>query len=169
MLRSFVPLTGNVAWCPNPKCTRALRYRATEMTDVTCQCGMRFCVSCDAQAHSPATCEEFTQWQHDREGLEDLLSQQLLMQEYKKCPKCGVHLQRWEVIFGVRGRDYLLFAQTDLLPSSPAQDSRVQPHDLVRWMLIDPWCPYSPVSTSRNFSAFAAAAEHSGATCARAL
>ena len=94
VLRSFVPLTGNVAWCPNPKCTRALRYRATEMTDVTCHCGMRFCVSCDAQAHSPATCEEFTQWQHDREGLEDLLSQQLLMQEYKKCPKCGVHLQR---------------------------------------------------------------------------
>lgn len=84
VLRSFVPLTGNVAWCPNPKCTRALRYRAAEMTDITCQCGMRFCVSCDAQAHSPATCEEFTQWQRDREGLEDLLSQRLLMQEYKK-------------------------------------------------------------------------------------
>ena len=90
VLRSFVPLTGNVAWCPNPKCTRALRYRAAEMTDITCQCGMRFCVSCDAQAHSPATCEEYTQWQRDREGLEDLLSQRLLMQEYKKvsggCP-----------------------------------------------------------------------------------
>ena len=94
VLRSFVPLTGNVAWCPNPKCTRALRFRAAEMTDVTCQCGMRFCVSCDAQAHSPATCEEFTQWQRDSEGLADLLSQQVLMQECKKCPKCGVHLQR---------------------------------------------------------------------------
>jgi hypothetical protein len=26
VMRSFVPLTGQVVWCPNPKCTRALRY-----------------------------------------------------------------------------------------------------------------------------------------------
>jgi len=82
-----------VVWCPNPKCTRALRYRNAH-SDLTCLCGQRFCVTCTLEAHSPATCEEYTRWKEDSEGLKDVLTMRVLMKDYKKCPKCGVYLDR---------------------------------------------------------------------------
>lgn len=92
-LHTFVPLTGNVVWCPNPKCTRAIRYRH-QRADLHCTCGMRFCVHCWSEAHSPATCEEFSQWKEDTASLTDLLTNRVLMQNYKKCPRCGVFMER---------------------------------------------------------------------------
>lgn len=92
-LHTFVPLTGNVVWCPNPKCTRAIRYRH-QRSDLGCACGLRFCITCWCEAHSPATCDEFTQWKEDTAGLTDLLTNRLLMQNYKKCPRCGIFMER---------------------------------------------------------------------------
>lgn len=68
VIRSFIPLKGKMVWCPNPQCNKALRFEQ-ERTDLLCACGLRFCVNCQMEAHSPCTCEEFEQWRSDCDGL----------------------------------------------------------------------------------------------------
>jgi E3 ubiquitin-protein ligase RNF144 len=51
-------------------------------------------VACEAPAHSPAGCDEREQWAADCAGLRDVLTHRMLMQNYKRCPKCGVYLER---------------------------------------------------------------------------
>jgi len=93
VIHSFVPLTGQITWCPNPSCNRALRYKHLH-NELQCVCGMRFCVNCQLEAHSPATCDELNMWRSDVEGLTDALTMKVLMEKYKKCPKCGVFMER---------------------------------------------------------------------------
>lgn len=58
LTRSFIELSPNLKWCPNPAgCDRVVQYDGTRK-DLMCQCGHSFCFACGMEAHEPAACDQ---------------------------------------------------------------------------------------------------------------
>ena len=94
LLRSFIDLTANLMWCPNPKgCNNVVKYSGTRM-DTSCSCGYSFCFACGMEAHSPAACQEYTRWKELSEGLVNKASVQMMMDTFKRCPKCHSFVEK---------------------------------------------------------------------------
>lgn len=94
LLRSFIGLQPNMLWCPNPSgCDRIVKYSGTR-ADLQCSCGYRFCFNCGLEAHSPASCDEYTMWKDAVSAKMDISSVKTMMDKFKRCPKCKIFIDK---------------------------------------------------------------------------
>ncbi|KAH7842514.1 hypothetical protein Vadar_006199 [Vaccinium darrowii] len=63
LLESYIEDNKMVKWCPStPHCGNAIRVEEDELCEVECSCGLQFCFSCLAEAHSPCSCLMWELW-----------------------------------------------------------------------------------------------------------
>ncbi|XP_076892851.1 putative E3 ubiquitin-protein ligase ARI1 [Bidens hawaiensis] len=84
ILESYIEDNKRVKWCPSvPHCGHAIRIDDDEYCEVECACGVQFCFSCSAEAHSPCTCKMLELWtQKNKSGTD------WMRVNTKNCPKC---------------------------------------------------------------------------------
>ncbi|KAL8273095.1 hypothetical protein Esti_003016 [Eimeria stiedai] len=110
----FVAKRQAVAWCPSPKCERAVELvpagsgvdscdssaslcalSTTEIaaaSDVTCACGARFCVMCGNEPHRPISCRVIAAWA--RKNVREADSVAWISCNTQPCPKCRRPIQK---------------------------------------------------------------------------
>ncbi|KAL8455398.1 hypothetical protein Emag_000782 [Eimeria magna] len=110
----FVAKRQAVAWCPSPKCERAVELvpagsgvdgydssaslcalSSTEIaaaSDVTCTCGARFCVMCGNEPHRPVSCRVIAAWA--RKNVREADSVAWISCNTQPCPKCRRPIQK---------------------------------------------------------------------------
>ena len=91
MMRSFVDLQSGFRWCPGLACNRAIKLGrflldGKEQREITCPCGMIFCLDCGKEGHLPATCDEKTTW--DNNSAENSASEMWKVRHAAPCRKC---------------------------------------------------------------------------------
>ncbi|KAL6893513.1 hypothetical protein ACP4OV_007611 [Aristida adscensionis] len=88
LLESYLEDNDSVKWCPSaPHCGRAIRVCAGERyCEVECPCGVSFCFSCAAQAHSPCPCTIWEKWTAKNRGESENIK--WILNNTKSCPKC---------------------------------------------------------------------------------
>jgi hypothetical protein len=87
VINSFVESNPLFKWCPNHDCKCAVEVDDTDVKEITCQCGLTYCFSCDDVCHSPIPCTYIKQWNE-------------IIEEYEKpitnfiCPnqECGEYV-----------------------------------------------------------------------------
>nr|CAD1837294.1 unnamed protein product [Ananas comosus var. bracteatus] len=63
LLESYIEDNNMVKWCPSvPHCGNAIRVKGDIICEVECTCGLQFCFSCLAEAHSPCSCLMWELW-----------------------------------------------------------------------------------------------------------
>eukprot|EP00468_Gymnochlora_sp_CCMP2014_P007102 CAMPEP_0167748638 /NCGR_PEP_ID=MMETSP0110_2-20121227/4948_1 /TAXON_ID=629695 /ORGANISM="Gymnochlora sp., Strain CCMP2014" /LENGTH=611 /DNA_ID=CAMNT_0007633673 /DNA_START=78 /DNA_END=1914 /DNA_ORIENTATION=- len=92
-LQSFVEGQEGLKWCPNPKCSRVIEYKLGGAKTIECQCGHRFCFSCNRNEHEPAPCDLVSKWLKSTAVSEDATALWLKART-KTCPKCGVRIEK---------------------------------------------------------------------------
>ncbi|KAL8426397.1 hypothetical protein Efla_006229 [Eimeria flavescens] len=110
----FVAKRQAVAWCPSPKCSRAVelvpagsgandccsgaslcQLSAAEVAaaaDVTCACGTRFCLVCGGEPHRPISCRVIAAW--SRKNVREADSVAWISCNTQPCPKCHRPIQK---------------------------------------------------------------------------
>ncbi|KAI8028317.1 putative E3 ubiquitin-protein ligase ARI1 [Camellia lanceoleosa] len=87
LLESYIEDNKMVKWCPSaPHCGNAIRVEDDEFCEVECSCGLQFCFSCLAEAHSPCSCLMWELWTkkcHDESETVNWITVHT-----KSCPKC---------------------------------------------------------------------------------
>ena len=78
--------------CQRGGCEQAAAHlHPTSPPEITCSCGVAFCILCSEAPHFPTSCAHKRKWV-------DLLHQspdaQYIMTQTRPCPKCGVRTQR---------------------------------------------------------------------------
>ena len=99
MMRSFVDLQSGFQWCPGLACNRAIKLGrflldGKEQREMTCPCGMIFCLDCGKEGHLPATCDEKTTW--DNNSAENSASEMWKVRHAAPCRKCPNVIQKGE-------------------------------------------------------------------------
>lgn len=94
LAKNFVESSTQITWCPAPDCGRAIVDRIYEGTSVIgkCSCGYMFCYKCKEEAHTPCTCEEYSEWKE--KGSKDLGSAKWILDNTKPCPKCKTFIEK---------------------------------------------------------------------------
>ena len=93
ILKSFVEGQDSLKWCPNPRCHRIVEYKQGGERTIECACNWRFCFMCSKKEHEPAPCDLVAKWL-GRAAVSDQASEQLLRAITKKCPNCGIRIQK---------------------------------------------------------------------------
>ena len=57
LVESYVDINRMIKWCPGQNCGKAVQGTGAA-TDVTCDCGCKFCFKCGDESHFPITCKE---------------------------------------------------------------------------------------------------------------
>ncbi|KAL7109211.1 hypothetical protein ACP275_06G161600 [Erythranthe tilingii] len=96
-LRSYVAAHGNIKWCPNPACDRAVQIDSqpadeTKNYDVVCDCSHAFCWNCTEEIHRPVDCKTVDKWNKlNSYGPENTT---WIMSFTKPCPNCGTNIEK---------------------------------------------------------------------------
>ena len=91
LVESYVDINRMIKWCPGQNCGKAVQGTGAA-TDVTCDCGCKFCFKCGDESHFPITCKEKNQWL-DRCGSQGGNAKWIL-ENTKKCPKCMTRIEK---------------------------------------------------------------------------
>jgi len=87
LLESYIEDNKMVKWCPStPHCGNAIRVEEDEFCEVQCSCGLQFCFSCLAEAHSPCSCLMWELW--TKKCLDETASVKWITVHTKPCPQC---------------------------------------------------------------------------------
>ncbi|KAL7109204.1 hypothetical protein ACP275_06G161000 [Erythranthe tilingii] len=96
-LQSYVAAHGNIKWCPNPACDRAVQIDSqladeTKNYDVVCDCLHAFCWNCTEEIHRPVDCKTVDKWNKlNSYGPENTT---WIMSFTKPCPNCGTNIEK---------------------------------------------------------------------------
>ena len=95
-LKQFIESTNNLGFCPNPSCTKVVKFSGLgRPADVVeCMCGHKYCFMCLKEAHNPVACEQFDEWNAKNNG--DSESIKFILASSKQCPHCGMATARNE-------------------------------------------------------------------------
>ncbi len=106
-LKQFVESTNNLGFCPNPSCTKVVKFSGLgRPADVVeCMCGQKYCFSCCQEAHNPVSCEQFRLW--CEKNASDTESLKFILATTKQCPHCKMATERNE---GCNHSEYILIA-----------------------------------------------------------
>ncbi|XP_058214032.1 probable E3 ubiquitin-protein ligase ARI2 isoform X3 [Rhododendron vialii] len=87
LLESYIEDNKMVKWCPStPHCGNAIRVEEDEFCEVQCSCGLQFCFSCLAVAHSPCSCSMWELW--TKKCRDESATVKWITVHTKPCPKC---------------------------------------------------------------------------------
>ncbi|KAK9286988.1 hypothetical protein L1049_015396 [Liquidambar formosana] len=87
LLESYIEDNKMVKWCPSaPHCGNAIRVEEDEFCEVECSCGLQFCFSCLAEAHSPCSCLMWELW--TKKCRDESETVNWITVHTKPCPKC---------------------------------------------------------------------------------
>lgn len=87
LLESYIEDNKMVKWCPSaPHCGNAIRVEDDEFCEVECSCGLQFCFSCLAEAHSPCSCLMWELW--IKKCRDESETVNWITVHTKPCPKC---------------------------------------------------------------------------------
>ncbi|OAY76225.1 putative E3 ubiquitin-protein ligase ARI2, partial [Ananas comosus] len=87
LLESYIEDNNMVKWCPSvPHCGNAIRVKGDIICEVECTCGLQFCFSCLAEAHSPCSCLMWELWL--KKCDEESATINWIAVNTKPCPKC---------------------------------------------------------------------------------
>ncbi|KAL7263728.1 hypothetical protein ACSBR1_001808 [Camellia fascicularis] len=87
LLESYIEDNKMVKWCPStPHCGNAIRVEEDEFCEVECSCGLQFCFSCLAVAHSPCSCLMWELW--TKKCRDESETVNWITVHTKPCPKC---------------------------------------------------------------------------------
>ncbi|KAI8554351.1 hypothetical protein RHMOL_Rhmol05G0092100 [Rhododendron molle] len=87
LLESYIEDNKMVKWCPStPHCGNAIRVEEDEFCEVQCSCGLQFCFSCLAVAHSPCSCSMWELW--TKKCCDESATVKWITVHTKPCPKC---------------------------------------------------------------------------------
>ncbi|XAR72845.1 Ubiquitin--protein ligase [Bertholletia excelsa] len=87
LVESYIEDNKMVKWCPSaPHCGNAIRVEEDEFCEVECSCGLQFCFSCLAEAHSPCSCSMWELW--TKKCRDESETVNWITVHTKPCPKC---------------------------------------------------------------------------------
>ncbi|RWR76941.1 putative E3 ubiquitin-protein ligase ARI2 isoform X2 [Cinnamomum micranthum f. kanehirae] len=87
LLESYIEDNNKVKWCPSvPHCGNAIRVDGDAYCEVECTCGLQFCFSCSAEAHSPCSCLMWELWVKKCRDESETVN--WITVNTKPCPKC---------------------------------------------------------------------------------
>ncbi|XP_010254991.1 PREDICTED: probable E3 ubiquitin-protein ligase ARI2 isoform X2 [Nelumbo nucifera] len=87
LLESYIEDNKMVKWCPSvPHCGNAIRVEGDKFCEVECTCGLQFCFSCSAEAHSPCSCLMWELWTKKCQDESETVN--WITVNTKPCPKC---------------------------------------------------------------------------------
>lgn len=87
LLESYIEDNNKVKWCPSvPHCGNAIRVEGDAYCEVECTCGLQFCFSCSAEAHSPCSCLMWELWTKKCKDESETVN--WITVNTKPCPKC---------------------------------------------------------------------------------
>ncbi|KAJ8621039.1 hypothetical protein MRB53_029568 [Persea americana] len=87
LLESYIEDNNKVKWCPSvPHCGNAIRIEGDAYCEVECTCGLQFCFSCSAEAHSPCSCLMWELW--TKKCRDESETVNWITVNTKPCPKC---------------------------------------------------------------------------------
>jgi len=89
---SFVGSNHLIRWCINSNCTNAIRVEWEDWRPVRCTCGQTFCFRCGEVWHDPVKCEMLLNWL--AKCKDDSLASNYIVPTTKKCPECGVTIEK---------------------------------------------------------------------------
>lgn len=81
--------------CPNSKCKKYI-FATDAMEACHCECGASFCAKCLRDCHAPLRCDESELWATLNQSRSEVLSFELLMTNYKRCPFCKMFIEKNE-------------------------------------------------------------------------
>lgn len=81
-----------IRWCRSTDCEYAVKVRKPETFLVICKCGFESCFSCGELWHVPITCALLKKW--TQSCVEDIESYKWIQDNAKKCPKCGINIEK---------------------------------------------------------------------------
>ncbi len=141
-LKQFVESTSNLGFCPNPTCTKVVKFSGLgRPADVVeCMCGQKYCFSCCAEAHNPVSCEQLQLWREKNSSDTESIKVQscvavvclcrsflfgcvsdscfkYILATSKQCPHCHMATERNEGCNHSTGKAFSLF--NDFLTSFP--------------------------------------------------
>ncbi|CAI0558753.1 unnamed protein product [Linum tenue] len=92
VLDSYIEDNRRVKWCPSvPHCGNAVQVEADDLVcEVQCECGLQFCFSCAADAHSPCSCRMWELWTKKSQDA----TNSWITVNTKPCPKCHKAVQK---------------------------------------------------------------------------
>jgi len=78
--------------CPTPNCEYVFFQTQNDSPDFGCPlCKKRYCLQCKVDYHSGTSCEDYQKWSLENGTADDLFSDFVIGNKYKKCPGC----QQW--------------------------------------------------------------------------
>lgn len=91
--------SGLMKWCPNRKCSHALRVtNSLEATSISCICGITFCFNCLTNAHWPLSCDYTSVYREQLKGSKVGKYKQLHVIDKNGaivlCPSCSIPIER---------------------------------------------------------------------------
>ncbi|RWR76943.1 putative E3 ubiquitin-protein ligase ARI2 isoform X1 [Cinnamomum micranthum f. kanehirae] len=87
LLESYIEDNHKVKWCPSvPHCGNAIRVDGDGYCEVECSCGLQFCFSCSAEAHSPCSCLMWELWVKKCRDESETVN--WITVNTKPCPRC---------------------------------------------------------------------------------
>ncbi|KAL7722625.1 RBR-type E3 ubiquitin transferase [Entamoeba marina] len=91
--KNYVEQSSKAVFCPNSLCGRSISITGPlhENVNIECTCGQRFCFQCLGELHSPATCQEVTNWAELNTKDSD---DSYLLLTAKRCYHCGLLTER---------------------------------------------------------------------------
>lgn len=99
LVDNYVLSSKTLKWCPGKDCKKAIDLEATKLfkfsqKNIKCECGCSFCLYCEKEAHMPASCEHFSNWQSLLMGKNTKVDDLWMKIHTKKCPQCKVNIEK---------------------------------------------------------------------------
>ena len=90
LIRSYTNESKTIRWCPNRGCEYYCDFPDMLTTDIRCYCGYIYCFGCNKESHKPAKCDNRKKWDDQNDNDDE----KMLESFAKKCPKCGVFIDK---------------------------------------------------------------------------
>jgi ariadne-1 len=90
LIRSYTNESKTIKWCPSRGCEYYCDFPDMLTMDIKCYCGCIYCYGCNQESHKPAKCENRKKWDAQNSNEDE----KLLASFAKKCPKCGVYIDK---------------------------------------------------------------------------
>lgn len=99
LVDNFVLSSQNLKWCPGKDCKKAIDLGPTKnfkisQNNIKCECGCSFCLSCEKEAHMPASCDQFANWMSILMGKNNKVDDLWMKVHTKKCPHCKINIEK---------------------------------------------------------------------------